>query len=398
MGIACASITFPPQYPGGTLKLKIQVLTLGLLSSVAVAAQTATPAATPSTNPTTQGTPANSAATAGQASTAAAAVNVSPDAPVITINGVCEVTPNATTKPAQAGAGCKTQITRAEFEKVVKAVAPTAPATARRQIASTYVQILSAANEGAKLGVEKDPEFAEQLTLTKLQLLGQAAARKISAQAQDVTDAEVKTYYDQNPSAFEEVTLTRIFVPRGANEGTQGTAAVDSKTIADNARQQLAAGTDPEKIQKAVFEQLKTTTEPPSTKFGAKRRGALPPAHEQKVFALKPGEVSDPIPDSIGYVIYRVDGKQQLPFDQVKEEAKRRITQQRIQEAQQKFVAGSKAEYNDSYFGPETASQPPSLAPGASPAARRGPPPAGRPSAAAAGAAQTTPSQPAKPK
>jgi hypothetical protein len=345
---------------------KKQILVLALLSGTVAFAQTAKPAAKPSTgHPTTPSAPsatkspaASSAATPAQSATPAPEANVASDAPVITINGVCEVTPNATPRPAKAGADCKTQITRAEFEKLVKTVAPNAPPTARRQIASTYVQILSAANEGAKLGVENDPDFAEQLTLMKLQLLGQAAGRKISTQAQNVSEAETKAYYDQNAPAFEEVTLTRLFVPRGSSDGGQAQPATESKAIADSARQQLAAGGDPDKIQKTIFEQLKTTTEPPNTKFGAKRRGTLPPAHEQQIFTLKQGEVSDVIPDSIGYVIYRVDAKQQLPFDQVKDEAKRRISQQRIQDAQQKFVQGSKAEYNDSYFGPEAASQP----------------------------------------
>lgn len=311
------------------------------------------------------------------------------DAPVITINGVCDVSlnglPKSASRPAAIGkspAGsassasrqdCKTQVTKAEFEKLMKTVASSAPPNMRRQVAQRYVEFITAANEGVKLGIDKDPDFSEQLAVMRLQLLAQNALRKVQAEASNVSDAEVKAYYDQNPTAFEEVTLTRIFIPRNGNETTASRSASDpkstaapgseskpaaqpapdSKAIAEDARQQLASGGDPEKIQKTMYDQLKNTAQPPSTKFGARRRGTLPPAHEQKVFSLKQGEVSDPIDDSIGYVIYRVDGKQQLPLDQVKEQVKQQLVQQHLKDAQQKIMGASKADYNDAYFGTE---------------------------------------------
>ena len=384
---------------------KLQLITLVMFGSAAfLVAQTgssnpaANGAGVPPSSTGRQRSGLDAPAAASQSAASGASSNVPPDAPVITVNGVCEVTLNGTPKQAPktgaaaSGSDCKTQITRAEFEKLVNAVAPGAPPTARRQIAAGYVQLLSYADQGVKLGVDKDPEFSEQLAAMKLQLLAQSAARKIQAQASNVSDAEVKSYYDQNSSGFEEVTLTRIFVPRSATESAQGQAVPDSKAIADAARQQLVAGADPEAIQKTVFTQLKTTTEPPSTKFGAKRRGTLPPAHEQKVFALKQGDVSEVIPDSIGYVIYRVDARRQVPFDQVKDDVKRRVTQQRIEDARQHFTASSKADYNDSYFGPEGGNS--KGGPGGPPSAPRPGPPAAR---GAPPSASSNPSQQAQP-
>src|SRR5690348_13916167 len=173
----------------------------------------------------------NANATQAAPPSAPAEANVPADVPVITINGVCDVSPNGLPKPAprptstgKAPASsapsasrpdCKTQITRAEFEKLLKTVASGAPANVRKQVAARYVQFITAANEGIKLGVDKDPEFSEQLALMRLQLLAQDAERKLQAEASNVSDADIKAYYDQNPTAFEEVTLTRIFVPRG---------------------------------------------------------------------------------------------------------------------------------------------------------------------------------------
>ncbi|HWC16396.1 MAG TPA: peptidylprolyl isomerase, partial [Terriglobales bacterium] len=355
---------------------------ISLLASLSMAAQNAAgpgPASSssPTPHPAQAGTVAPAQAPAPPSTPPLSAVPE--NTAVITIDGICGVALNGTVKrPAQpaaaaksataaktttgktstAPADCKTEVTRGEFERLTKTVAAGAPVTVYRQIASRYVQVLTAANQGVKLGVDKDAEFNdqlnEQLALVRLQMLAQYAERKLQAEAANISDAEEKAYYDQNPPAFEQVTLTRIFVPRapagnpaGTGAGTQpATAPPDSDAIAENARKQLLAGDDAEKIQKSVYEQLKNTSAPPTTNFGTRRRGALPPAQEQKVFALNSHDVSEVMSDSIGHVIYRVESKQVLPFDQVKDEIKRKMTQQRLEDSRQKIMSASNADYN----------------------------------------------------
>jgi len=194
---------------------------------------------------------------------------------------------------------------------------------------------------------------------------------------------------DRVSAARERSAETHLNIVGGAKP------APDLKTIADNARQQLASGADPEKVQKTVYEQLKMTTQPPSTKFGAKRRGTLPPANEQKIFALKPGETSEVIQDSFGAVIYKVESRQQLPLEQVKDQVKTKLTQQRIEDARQKIMSASKADYNDAYFGPEASGPKPGQPP-APPSIR--PKAEGTPNAPPATGTNTSPTQPTNPK
>lgn len=393
--------------------LKIHCIALFCLFSAAVVAQTASPSGSP--------TPAqsNAAPIPGKTTTSAATPTqpaqppgslISENEPVLTINGVCEISTSGTAKAAHATTGtktgaaathtatssssseCKTQITRAEFEKLMKTVAPGAPAQARRQIASRYAQFLTAANEGVKLGVDKDPDFNEQLALMRLQLLAQDAERKLQTQASNVSESELRTYYDQNQSAFEEVTLTRLYVPRPVANPKDATPAPDAKAIADNARQQLLIGGDPDKIEKGIYDQLKNTTQPPSAKFGTRRRGSMPAAQEQKIFEMKTGDISEVIADPSGYVIYRVDEKKQLPFEDAKEDVKQRISRQRIADAREQITNASKVDYNDAYFGPETpAPRPGGLPPVSRPPAGVGAPPATPPT-------QTQTNPPANPK
>ena len=362
-----------------------QVISIPLLTASFCLGQTAT-ATKPGSAPQSQTAPAPAAASAPGSTSASAPGSLLPEgATVITIDGVCDVSLSGTPKSAaqngtagktgtaakaaspSAGNDCKTEVSREEFEKLMKTVAPGAPPQARRQIANRYAQLLTAANQGVKLGVDKDPDFTEQLSLMRLQLLMQDAERKLQTQASNVGDAELKSYYDQNPSAYEEVTLTRLFIPRTPTDPKQAAASPDAKSIADKAREQLAAGGDPEQVQKSLYEQLKNTTQPPSTKLGARRRGTLPAAQEQKLFSMKPGEVSEVFTDPTSYVIYRVDAKQQLPFDQVKEQVKQTVTRQRIADVREQINSSSKPEFNEAYFGPETPT--PQLGPAGAPGA-----------------------------
>src|SRR5690242_13538973 len=258
---ACASIDFPLHRFGGTLiQRQFPFFCIAVFASALALAQTpAAPNAASGSSSTAHSAQAPSpssqpAATPGTPSLTAVPANTA----VITINGLCGVSLNGTVKSASKpttaksasspSGECKTQVTRAEFEHLTKTVAAGAPVSVYRQIASRYVQVLTAANEGVKLGVEKDPEFNDQLTeqlaLVRLQMLAQYAERKLQAEASNISEVEQKAYYDQNPSAFEQVTLTRVFVPRsappagGAAQPAAASPTPDSDAIAESARKQ----------------------------------------------------------------------------------------------------------------------------------------------------------------
>jgi PPIC-type PPIASE domain len=305
---------------------------------------------------------------------------VPPTAAVITIEGLCETpVPSLTRQPAkpQNPQSCRTQITRAEFEKLLSRVAPpNANADIKKRIADTYARLLTMAKEGEKLGVEKDPAFQEQLEIIKLQVKAQWAERKIDAEASNISDADLKAYYDANGAAYEEASLDRIFIPKapqppspatgnttpGTSNATSSsastsaaTSAGDPQQVAEQARQQLQKGDDPAKVQAAVFQQIQSKADPPQTKREHVRRGtSLPPNDEPKIFALKPGEVSDVISDQIGYAIYKMGERKQLPFDSVKNDIKTLLVTQRMKDKLAAIMNSAKTELNESYFGPQS--------------------------------------------
>ncbi len=119
------------------------------------------------------GSPAPAQQAPAPADTSAA---VPPDAPVITVEGVCPAQPKTAApkgpaaKPATAdkapaaktaAADCKTVITKAEFEKLANGVAPNVTPQLKKQLAGVLPRLIAMSSQARKKGLDKTPQFQE---------------------------------------------------------------------------------------------------------------------------------------------------------------------------------------------------------------------------------------------
>lgn len=322
---------------------------------------------------------------ATQADTAAA---VPPDAPVITVNGVCAPQPKtAAAKPAGAKpasvaktptADCKTVITKAEFEKLASGISPNVTPQLKRSLAGALPRFIAMSNEAKKRGLDKNPTYDELLKFAKMQILTNELTRKIQEEAANIPQDDIAKYYQQNAESYEEYNLERLFVPRAkqvqpeakeeekkdekltdeqqkakqAEEKAKQDESEQAMTqLAESLRARAAAGEDFMKLQKEAFEAGGTKIESPTVSLPKVRRNGLPPAHST-VFDLKPGEVSQVINDAGGHYIYKMTGKEQLGLDQVKDEIHNKLQNDRLREMMDKVNGSFKVDTNEAYFGP----------------------------------------------
>ena len=316
------------------------------------AAKPAAPAGA-SKQATTSAAPADS--DAGEAKTES---KVAPDAAVITIPGACDKTGADASSP-----DCKTVVTRAEFEKLVEAVAPNAPTNARRQIANRYASMLAMAKDAEKQGLDKGEHFDEMMKLMRLQVLSQSLQQSIQQKASDVPEQDMKDYYEKNMSNFEQSNLQRLFIPKAkameppkeklSDEETkkrEDAAEAAMKTEADALYKRAKAGEDFAKLQDEAFQFAGMKAKAPNTAMNEMRRNSLPLSH-RSVFDLKAGEVSPLITDTSGYFVYKMGDKQTLPFDKVKDEVHNTLRAERMNEEMEKVQKSSTPTLNDEYFG-----------------------------------------------
>jgi hypothetical protein len=305
----------------------------------------------------------------------AEASKVPPDAPVITINGLCQNPP----ADAASDPNCKTVITRAEFEKLLDAVQPNLPPRVRRQFAMRYAGALAMAQKAHEMGLDQGPKFEDRMQLARIQILSQAVNQAVQEKAGQISDKDIEDYYHSNSAAYEEVDLQRIFVPHSqqlpvskvklsaaAEKQRQKDAEEVMKKEADKLRARAVAGENFAKLQDEAYQLAGIKAKAPSTKMGKERRSGLPPA-QASVMDLKTGEISAVFSDQSGYFIYKVGAKDIEPLDQVKDEIRGTLRTQRVQEQTQALQKSGTPTLDEAYFGPEMA--PPQRMPMPSPAA-----------------------------
>lgn len=327
---------------------------------------------------------------------AAASANVPDSQPVITIHGLCPsgaatASKAATKKGSAASAGCATTVTKAQLEKLIAILntnnQPVTPQI-RRQFAQNYAELLTYSASAEKAGID-DAKFADLMRFVRLRTLVTVYRAHLDEQYRKPPDKDIQAYYDANKPKYEELKLSRIYVP-AKNTAAQDKDAAEKKAaeVAQDIHNRAQKGEDMDKLQKEAYSTLGLTISPPNTTMGTRRRGTLPKTEEDELFGLKPGEVSKVEQDATGYSIYKVENRDTIALDKVKEEISRELAREGIEAKNKEINAGIHADLNESYFGPPT--PPPSvLAPGgprpniAPPAPQSGVQPANQPQPAA---------------
>jgi len=334
-----------------------------LLGSLAWGQATTTPSAAAPSSPPPQSSAAPAQSGEKTAPAEAKPAEVAPDAAVITLPGLCDKPP---AENAAADPNCKTVVTRADFEALVNAIAPNLPPPGRRQLANRYAVGLVMAAKAEQMGLDKSPRFQELLKIGRTQALAQELGRTLQEQAGQVSEKDIKDYYDKNSAAFEEADLQRIYIPRNkqvvAPKGVKLTAAetnkrqqdgeVSMKAEATRIRAAAVAGEDWDKLQKEAFTAAGLKTNAPATSMNKQRRTALP-ANHASVWDLKPGEVSPLITDTSGYFLYKMGKKSVVPLDKVSDDIKATLRTQRLQGSMQAVQTSVVPGLNEAYFGPQ---------------------------------------------
>ncbi|HZQ18519.1 MAG TPA: peptidylprolyl isomerase [Terriglobales bacterium] len=292
---------------------------------------------------------------------------VSPDTPVITVQGLCEKPANSSATPAD----CNTVITRAEFEKVVNAVQPNMPSAQKKQFANQYVMALLLAEKAHEMGLDQGPEFNERLQLARLQLLDREAAQQMQKNAQNVSESAINDYYQQHAADYKTISFERIYIPKqkqievGANQKPndpeiqkkRAASEVDMKGEADKLRARAAAGEDFLKLQQEAYDAAGSKMKASNVKMENLPKNSIPTT-DASIFELKKGEVSQVFADPTGYRVYKVLEVTDQPLAKVHDQIAQTLRTQSIKTSFESLQNDAKTTYDEAYFATPA---PPSL-------------------------------------
>lgn len=332
-----------------------------VLALTAAIIQAQNPATAPKPRSASPGT---SAATKKPPVAGAAQTTPGSSEAAITIEGLCSAPARRATAAPANPASCSTVITKKQFEELLNTVNPThqpIPAAQRQQVAQRYVDLLVMADAARKAGIENKPQFQDALRVQRMALLQQVYLQDLEEQYKTPPQDEIEKFYKDNVSKFEEVKVHRFFIPKTNPSGQGNKEEYDKKApdVASEMRERAAKGEDIDKLQKEAYEKLGITNPPPSTDFGKRKRGMFPPQEDQDIFALKAGEVTKVEAGNSGWVVYKVDTKETIPLDQVREEISRNLSQQKLRSKTDSIKASIHADFNKDYFAPPAPPVPP---------------------------------------
>ena len=319
---------------------------------------------------------------------------------VLTIKGVCPATTTAASKTAAAGksdaagktataaakkpADCKTELTRAQFEKIANGLSPNVTPQLKRQLEQALPRFMAMSEIAKKKGLDKSPQYQETLKIAKMQILTTQLQREVQEEADKISPEKVEEEYKSHPQTYEQFSLDRLFVPRykqvqaeekeeekepeklteeqqkvkeAAEKAKQEKGEQELNQLAESLRARAAAGEDFVKLQKEAFEAAGQKVENPTVNPPKVRRTGLPPAHAE-VFDLKAGEVSKVTSDNGGHYVYKVVSREVLPLDQVKDEIRNKLKNERQKRTMDEYTNSFQAIPNEAYFGPAAAAGP----------------------------------------
>jgi len=282
-----------------------------LFSSLLCAQTTTTPAVQ-----ATPGTPSIAAPPSAPAQAPAAAV-IAPDTVVMEADGK--------------------KYTKAEVDQLF-ALLPAqyqAQAHAQPQFLTQILMLQKLTDDAIKDGLDKRPPYKEQLELNRLQVLGNAELT-IHGNSFPVTQADEEQYYKEHPDKFQEAKVRVIYVAFNPAPGKTGAESklpleAEAKAKIEDLRKQIVAGADFGKLARENSDDK--TSAGKDGDFGTiKHSSPYPEPIKNAVFALKPGELSEPIRQPNGFYLIRLEELHTVPYDDVSGQIATDIRQDKFKE------------------------------------------------------------------
>lgn len=184
--------------------------------------------------------------------------------------------------------------------------------------------------EAKKDNIEKNKEFQDRLADIKDQLIIESLLKKKVQLNLNLSDADMKKYYDANREQFkreQEIETSQIVL-----KTEQEAKEIQGRLLKGESFEDLAR-------TYSIDPSAKST----GGKIGYHPKGTLIPEYEQAAFKLtKVGQLSPIVKTQLGYHIIRLEGTKPpsyVPFEEVKEFIKQKMGQEKQAEVLEKYIA-----------------------------------------------------------
>lgn len=186
----------------------------------------------------------------------------------------------------------------------------------KKALAEEIIRLKILEQEGKKLKVDEDPEVSARVRLETSNIMARAALPRLVAER---GTKDLQKLYEENKSRFEFVKARQIIIAsegsRLAEQTGKGIPLQQAMAKAADITAKLRAGTPWEQM-------LKLSDDKQGAKqgglIGEMPRNQAPAEIEGVVFALQPGQTSDPVATPFGVHVFQVVERGTKSFDELK--------------------------------------------------------------------------------
>lgn len=238
------------------------------------------------------------------------------------------------------------KITVSEFNKLIGYLDPErqqmieSNPELKATLLTQLVQSMVISDLAKKKGFDKRPEIVQQIKFFSDSFLSTEYLKKEVVQKISIPESELKQYYDSHQEEFKtpEMVWARhilVRVASGASEEDKKKALEKAKDIV----KKIQGGEEFEKLAGEFSDDQGTKSK--GGDLGFFPRGRMVKTFEDAVFALKPGEVSDPLETQFGYHIIKAEEQKEPsiePFDTAKGKINEKLLQEQIRTKVTEFI------------------------------------------------------------
>lgn len=253
------------------------------------------------------------------------------------------------------------KITAAQFDNIVDSLPAEFQAAVRgprrREFAMNLAQLQLLADRAVKAGLDKRPDLVAQIEFERMNLLARAMLQNLE-DSSAIPDAQVQAYYDAHKAEYESVTARHILIsmtgtPVPSKPGQKPLSDAQALAKAKSIRSRLIAGEDFAKLAKTESDDTGSGAD--GGDLGAFKRGMMVPPFETAAFALKPGDISEPVKSQFGYHIIQVQAHSLQSLNEVKPEIVAKLKPEAAQQAVSAMSDKASIHLSDTFFGPAPA-------------------------------------------
>ncbi|HEY3740397.1 MAG TPA: peptidylprolyl isomerase, partial [Bryobacteraceae bacterium] len=246
-------------------------------------------------------------------------------------------------------------VTAKQLDEYEKLLPPQGRAAMKQNPEAGLMQlflIIQLSDEARKRNLDKESPNKEALELMDREVLAQAYVTEERNQT-TVSPAEEEAYYKKHMEDFESAKVNAILIafspnPKPASDGKTPRSEAEAKAKADDLVKQLRAGGDFAKLATENSDDKNSASkggEYPSIK----RNAPYPQSTKDAVFALKPGEITDPVRQPSGFYIFKLIAKESEPLPAAAPQISARLKQEKFQE----WITGLQKQYKPTIEKPD---------------------------------------------